>query len=67
MTLVIREERRKRGWTLHFVAQQIGISKAAYRNIETGERKPSYDVMTKLLAVYGYSDPRLLFAMASQR
>lgn len=61
MTLQIRQERINKGWTQSFVAQQIGLTKASYRNIETWQRKPSYDILVKLLDLFDYSDPRELF------
>ena len=62
MSLKIRQERIQRRWTQGFAARQIGMTKAAYRNIETGQRKPSYDVLIKLLDLFDYNDPRKLFA-----
>lgn len=62
MSLKIRQERIQRGWTQGFAARQIGLTKAAYRNIETGQRKPSYDVLIQLLDLFDYNDPRKLFA-----
>lgn len=61
MDLMIKEERIKRGWSCEKTAKAIGITKAAYRNIETGIRKPSYDVLIKLLDLFEYNDPRKLF------
>lgn len=65
MDLVIKEERIKRGWSCEYVAKIIGITKAAFRNIETGIRKPSYDVLIKLLELFEYNDPRKLFGTAT--
>ena len=65
MSLKIRQERIQKGWTQGFVARQIGLTKAAYRNIETGQRKPSYDVLIQLLDLFDYNDPRKLFAPVS--
>ncbi len=65
MSLKIREERIQKGWTQGFVARQIGLTKAGYRNIETGQRKPSYDVLIQLLDLFDYNDPRKLFAPVS--
>ena len=62
MSLKIRQERVQRGWTQGFVARQIGLTKAAYRNIEAGQRKPSYDVLIKFALLFDYNDPRKLFA-----
>lgn len=62
MNTMLRQERKNRGWTQDYVAQQIGITKTAVHDIETGRRKPSYDVLVKLLDLFGYKDPRELFA-----
>lgn len=65
MTLTIRQERIKRGWTQEFVAQQIGTTLSTVQKIECGVRKPSYDVLVRLLDLFGYSDPRELFGAAT--
>ena len=66
MKTVLVQERTKRGWTQDYVAKQIGISRVAFTHIENGKRKPSYDVLVKLLDLFGYSDPRLLFAVTDE-
>lgn len=43
------------------MAAQVGITKDGYRNIEAGDRKPSYDVLIRLLDLFDYDDPRKLF------
>lgn len=67
MSLMIREERLKRRWTQDYVATAIGITKAAYSNIESGIRNPSYHTLIKLLDLFEYDDPRKLFGVAVQR
>lgn len=64
MCLKIRQERKRHVWTLEYVAKKCGISKQTAHDIETGRRKPSYDVLVKLLDLFGYDDPRQLFAAA---
>ena len=66
MDMNLRNERKKRGkgWTLEYVAKQIGITKSAYRNIETGKRNPSHSVYCKLMFLFGYDIPRLVFGEA---
>ena len=66
MKLQIRQERKQRKWSQEYVANKIGVSKQAIQLIETGHRKPSYDVLVKLLDLYGYKDPRQLFAVADK-
>ena len=63
MNTVLKQERTRRNWTLEYVATQIGVTKGALNNIEKKTRKPSYDVLVKLLDLFGYTDPRQLFAV----
>ena len=65
MKLKIRQERENRNWSQNYVAEQIGISITAFHYIECGQRKPSYDVLVKLLDLFDYNDPRELFGAAS--
>ncbi len=64
MELMLRQERLRRGWTQQYVAQKAGVTKSAILLLETGKTKPSYDVLVKLLDLFEYNDPRLLFAVA---
>jgi transcriptional regulator with XRE-family HTH domain len=50
--LNIRQERIKKGWTQEYVGKEVGISKVAIHDIETGKQKPSYGVLIKLLALF---------------
>ena len=65
MKTMLWRERKARGWTQEFVAGEIGITPEAVSMLETGQRKPSYDVLVKLLDLFEYSDPRLLFGAAT--
>ena len=64
MDIVIRQERINRGWTLDYVAEQVGLSPTAIQKIETEQRKPSYDVLVKLENLFGLSH-RQLFGAAT--
>lgn len=64
MLLTLRQERIRRKWSQSYVAEQAGLSLTAIQKIETGQRKPSYDVLVKLLDLFGYNDPRELFGTA---
>lgn len=57
------QERIKRNWSQEDVAKKVGISSAAIGFIETGKRKPSYDVLVKLEDIFHMSH-RKLFAPA---
>ena len=60
-TIRIKEERKERQWTVQYVAEQIGVSNATILKIEAGKRLPSFNVLVKLLDLFGYDDPRKLF------
>ena len=66
MKTMLEQERNKRGITRKQLADKIGITSEAVRLLETGRRKPSYDVLVKLLDLFGYKDPRELFAEAPE-
>lgn len=58
---MIWQERQARGWSQAYIADAVGISRAAYNHIENNNRKPSYDVLVKLEDLFGLSH-RELFA-----
>lgn len=63
MKLHLRQERENKNWTQEYVAEQIGITPEAVSMIETGQRKPSYDVLVKLEDLF-HKNHRKLFAVA---
>ena len=64
MRLIIRQERIRRGWTQEYVAKQTGLSLTAIQKIETGQRKPSYDVLVRLEDLFQMNH-RALFSVAT--
>ena len=66
MKIVLRQERERRNWTQEYVALKVGVSQTALHKIENGQRYPSFKVLVKLLDLFGYSVPRLLFAPADE-
>lgn len=60
MELVLRQERRKRGWTQEFVANSVGVTKATLQRLETAQRNPSYPVLVKLEDLFHLSHRQLL-------
>ena len=66
MKTMLEQERMKRGITREQLAKKIGITSEAIRLLEAGKRKPSYDVLVKLLDLFGCKDPRELFAEAPE-
>ena len=62
MYLFIRQERQRHKWTQEYVAQNVGLTKTAIHDIETGKQKPSYDVLVKLEDLF-HKNHRKLFAV----
>ena len=58
--ILLKQTRLSNGWTQQFTADQIGITKASYSNIETGKRRPSLKVALKLQKLFGNSIESLL-------
>ena len=59
----MRYERIKNGWTLDYVASQIGISNQAVSKIELQQTKnPSYIIIVKIENLFGLSH-RELFSL----
>ena len=63
--LQIRQERKKRRWTLEYVSEQVGIAKNTVHDIETGKQNPSYSVLVKLEDLF-QKPHRWLFAVADE-
>ena len=64
-TVNIRDERKARGWTLQYVADQVGVTKSTVLEYEKGRCEPSLDVYCNLMSLFGYKVPRLVFGEAS--
>ena len=56
----IKQIRLKNKWTQQYVADQIGITKSAYSNIENQNRSPSLKVALQLQNMFGLSIEKLM-------
>lgn len=65
-TFFIRQAREEKGWTLEYVAQIVGTTNQAVSLIETGKRKPSYEVMVKLENLFGVGHRQLFAAIGGE-
>ena len=57
--LRMRVERVNNDWTLDYVGTQVGISNQAVSKLETGQSKPSYDVLCKLEKLFNLTHHQL--------
>ncbi|MBO8161914.1 MAG: helix-turn-helix transcriptional regulator [Thermosipho sp. (in: Bacteria)] len=53
--------RNKAKLTQEEVARKIGISRAAYSNIENGKRNPSFETMRKIATLFDTSVDEIFF------
>ena len=60
----LKEERQKRGWSQNTLARMVGVTQTAIQKIETGQREPSHSVYCKLMFLFDYDIPRLVFGEA---
>lgn len=56
----LKELRTKHGYTQNEIAKMLGISRAAYTNIENGKREPDFDTLNKLSNIFNVSSDYLL-------
>jgi len=59
MILRIRQERILREWTQEYVGKQVGLTKTAIHDIETGKQAPSYKILVKLENLFNLSHREL--------
>lgn len=53
--LNIRQERVQRGWSIEYVADELKVDPSTIQKIETGLRKPSFELLIKILNLFGKS------------
>jgi len=65
--LQIRQKRIDKDWTLNHVSKHVGVTKTAIHDIETGRRRPSYEVLIKLCKLFQvpHEEIERLFAVAA--
>lgn len=60
MKTLLKIERQKRKLKIEQVANELGLSRPGYLNIEAGRRKPSIDIAFKLEDLFGIPARELL-------
>lgn len=57
----LKEFRNSLGLTISRFAEEIKVSKSLYEKVESGDRKPSREFITKLKTRYPQFDTNILF------
>ncbi len=52
----LTEARKRQGWTRKNLARRVGVSESTISRIESRERVPSIEVLTRLASVLGWPD-----------
>lgn len=51
---MLANDRRRAGWSVARAAHELGVSIRAYREIEAGERSPSWETWDAICKLYGW-------------
>ncbi len=50
---MLKRDRRRRGFTVGQVAWRLGVSVREYRELEAGERFPTFETCDRICKLYG--------------
>ncbi|SNY92621.1 transcriptional regulator, XRE family with cupin sensor [Cohaesibacter sp. ES.047] len=56
---MVREARKKKGWTLEETGRQAGIGRSTLSKIENGQTKPGFDIVRRLTKALELETPNL--------
>ncbi|KFZ42242.1 XRE family transcriptional regulator [Anoxybacillus flavithermus] len=56
----LSELRKKRQWSLQYIADQLNIAKSTYAGYESGYRQPSLEAVKELATLFGTTTDYLL-------
>ncbi|MCZ0756107.1 helix-turn-helix domain-containing protein [Anoxybacillus sp. J5B_2022] len=56
----LSELRKKKKWSLQYIADQLNIAKSTYAGYESGYRQPSLEAVKELATLFGTSTDYLL-------
>jgi transcriptional regulator with XRE-family HTH domain len=54
VTKMLRDDRRRAGWSEAQVAWRVGVSVATYRRFESGEQAPTFDTYERICKLFGW-------------
>ena len=56
----LTQARKQQGWTRKYLAHRVGVSESTISRIESRERVPSIELLTKLASILGWPDAQWL-------
>ena len=51
---MLAEDRKRAGWSVEQAAWRLGVSVRTYREIEAGERSPSWETWDRICRTFGW-------------
>jgi DNA-binding XRE family transcriptional regulator len=54
VTKMLRDDRRRAGWSEAQVAWRVGVSVAKYRRFEAGEQAPNWQAYDRICDLFGW-------------
>lgn len=67
MNLQIKHERIAHGWTQQSVANKLGVSKQTIHDIETGRRRPSYELLLAIEDLFQKTHRQLMYECKEEK
>jgi DNA-binding XRE family transcriptional regulator len=57
---MLKQDRKRAGWSMGQAAWQLGVSVREYRELEAGDRSPSFEAWDRICKLFGW--PQTLVA-----
>jgi transcriptional regulator with XRE-family HTH domain len=51
---MLAQDRKQAGWSMGFVAWRLGVTVGEYRELEAGERAPSFETWDAICKLFGW-------------
>ena len=64
---MVREARKKKGWTLEETGRQAGIGRSTLSKIENGQTRPGFDIVRRLTQALGTGNPESVSPVGPER
>lgn len=59
----MKRDRIRNGWSRARLGRKLGVTGSCIQLLEEGKNKPSYQLLLKIMDIFGYTDPREPFEM----
>lgn len=60
---MLEHDRTRAGWSVAQAAWRLGVTVREYRELEAGERSPSFETWDRVCKLYGWPQPFTIFSI----